>query len=78
MGWSNSIVRLLSPGACVSPNRNHRPADSSATIHLGIYASFEFQPTLGQGETLRELTVTVQQLLDRNTKGPVDAVLAWF
>ena len=69
---SNGVVRFqckcLSPTR-VSPNRNYRPSDLSATVRLEIYASFEFQPMLGQGEALRELTVTVQQLLDRNERG---------
>lgn len=45
-----------------------RPSDPSAVVCLGIYASFEFQPTLGDGEQLRKLTVTVEQLLDRSAK----------
>ncbi|KAG6374720.1 hypothetical protein JVT61DRAFT_4090 [Boletus reticuloceps] len=42
------------------------PSDLTASICLEIYASFEFQPMLGSGEQLRELTVTVGQLLDRS------------
>ena len=34
-----------------------------------MYASFEFQPVLGAGEQLRRLATTVEQLLDRSTKG---------
>ncbi|KAF8121610.1 TPR-like protein [Boletus edulis] len=44
------------------------PSDPSATVHLEVYASFEFQPMLGAGEQLRKLTVTVKQLLDRSEK----------
>ncbi|KAF8436633.1 CHAT domain-containing protein [Boletus edulis BED1] len=44
------------------------PSDPSATVHLEVYASFEFQPMLGAGEQLRKLTVTVNQLLDRSEK----------
>ncbi|KAG6371186.1 hypothetical protein JVT61DRAFT_9808 [Boletus reticuloceps] len=40
------------------------PSDLSATICLDVYASFEFQPTLGDGEQLRKLTITVEQLLN--------------
>ncbi|KAF8127680.1 hypothetical protein EV363DRAFT_468274, partial [Boletus edulis] len=42
------------------------PSDPSATICLEVYASFEFQPMLGTGEQLRELQITVEQLLDRS------------
>ncbi|KAG6369820.1 hypothetical protein JVT61DRAFT_13534 [Boletus reticuloceps] len=42
------------------------PSDLSATVCLEVYASFEFQPTLGTGEQLRKLTITVEQLLDRS------------
>ena len=52
----------------VSSNRDCRPSDMSAIVRLAIYASFEFQPTLGQGELLRSLTVTVEQLLDRSAR----------
>ncbi|KAF8444140.1 hypothetical protein L210DRAFT_3112705 [Boletus edulis BED1] len=44
------------------------PSDPSSTVHLEVYASFEFQPMLGAGEQLRKLTVTVKQLLDRSEK----------
>ncbi|KAG6370032.1 hypothetical protein JVT61DRAFT_12551 [Boletus reticuloceps] len=44
------------------------PSDRSATICLDVYASFEFQPMLGTGEHLRELTTTVDQLLDHSAK----------
>ncbi|KAF8127667.1 hypothetical protein EV363DRAFT_1401026 [Boletus edulis] len=42
------------------------PSDPSVTICLEVYASFEFQPMLGTGEQLRELQITVEQLLDRS------------
>ncbi|KAI9574286.1 TPR-like protein [Boletus coccyginus] len=45
------------------------PSDPSATVCLEVYASFELQPTLGAGERLRELTITVEQLLDCSAKG---------
>lgn len=48
-----------------SPDRARRPSDTSATVRIEVYASFEFQPTLGAGEQLRKLTTTVEQLLDR-------------
>ncbi|KAF8431415.1 CHAT domain-containing protein [Boletus edulis BED1] len=44
------------------------PLDLSAIIRLEVYASFEFQPMLGTGEHLRELTMTVDQLLDCSAK----------
>ncbi|KAG6370013.1 hypothetical protein JVT61DRAFT_12531 [Boletus reticuloceps] len=44
------------------------PSDRSATVCLDVYASFEFQPMLGTGEHLRELTTTVDQLLDHSAK----------
>ncbi|KAF8138812.1 TPR-like protein [Boletus edulis] len=44
------------------------PSDLSATIYLEVYASFEFQPMLGAGEQLRELAITVVQLLDCSAK----------
>ena len=45
-----------------------RPSDMSAIICIEVYASFEFEPMLGVGEQLRELTATVGQLLERNEK----------
>ncbi|KAI9462573.1 CHAT domain-containing protein [Boletus coccyginus] len=44
------------------------PSDPSATVCLEVYASFELQPTLGAGERLRELTITVEDLLDCSAK----------
>ncbi|KAI9574317.1 CHAT domain-containing protein [Boletus coccyginus] len=44
------------------------PSDPSATVCLEVYASFELQPTLGVGEQLRELTITVEELLDCSAK----------
>jgi hypothetical protein len=44
------------------------PSDPSATVCLEVYASFEFRPMLGDGELLRKLTITVEQLLDRSAK----------
>ena len=46
----------------------HRQSDLSATVCLEAYASFELQPTLGAGEQLRELTITVDEPLDRSAK----------
>ncbi|KAG6376580.1 hypothetical protein JVT61DRAFT_1558 [Boletus reticuloceps] len=46
----------------------HQPSDLSATVCLEVYASFEFQPMLGTGEHLRNLTTTVDQLLDCSAK----------
>ena len=37
-------------------------------VHLEVYASFEFQPMLGQGIALRKLSVTTKQLLDLSDK----------
>jgi len=48
----------------VGPDSVHRPSDLSATVRLEVYAYFELHPALGVGEQLRELTVTVEQLLD--------------
>ncbi|KAF8431281.1 CHAT domain-containing protein [Boletus edulis BED1] len=44
------------------------PSDLKATICLEVYAYFEFQPTLGTGEHLRKLIITVDQLLDRSAR----------
>jgi len=70
MEWADSNVRH--PRATfptrVSPDRVRRPSDPSATVCLEVYASFELQPTLGAGEQLRELTITVEELLDRSAK----------
>ncbi|KAG6373826.1 hypothetical protein JVT61DRAFT_5973 [Boletus reticuloceps] len=49
VGWSGQIVL---------------PSDSSTIVLLEVYASFEFQPMLSTGERLRQLTITVEQLLD--------------
>lgn len=65
MGRAHPSVRLLVLHLH-SPNRGHSPSDFSATVCLRIYASFEFQPMLGNGEQLRELSTTVGQLLDHN------------
>ena len=51
------------------PDRACSPSALSATVRLEIYASFEFQPVLGDGERLRTLTITVEQLSDRNAEG---------
>ncbi|KAI9567762.1 CHAT domain-containing protein [Boletus coccyginus] len=45
-----------------------RPSDLSATVCLQVYASFELQPMLGTGERLRELIITVEELLDCSAK----------
>ena len=45
------------------------PSVLSATVRLGVYASFEFQPMLGSGEQLQEFTITVEQLLDHSATG---------
>ncbi|KAF8129578.1 hypothetical protein EV363DRAFT_291323 [Boletus edulis] len=42
------------------------PSDLTATVSLEVYATFEFQPVLGDGEQLRKLTITVEQLLDHS------------
>ena len=68
MGWADPNVRLPHLPPTFSPNRGCRPPDPSAAIQLGIYASFEFQPMLGDGELLRTLALTVDQLLDRSSK----------
>jgi len=52
----------------VNPDRVRRPSDPSATLCLDVYASFELQPTLGAGEQLRELMITVEELLDHSAK----------
>ncbi|KAF8422367.1 hypothetical protein L210DRAFT_952099 [Boletus edulis BED1] len=44
------------------------PPDLSTRVCLEVYASFEFRPTLGTGEQLRNLTVTAEQLFDCNAK----------
>jgi len=52
----------------VGSYRIHRPSDLSAVVCFEVYASFELQPTLGDGEQLRRLTITVEQLLDYSAK----------
>ncbi|KAI9463452.1 TPR-like protein [Boletus coccyginus] len=44
------------------------PSDPSTAVCFEVYASFELQPTLGTGEQLRELTITVEELLDCSAK----------
>ncbi|KAH0828798.1 hypothetical protein J3R83DRAFT_3244 [Lanmaoa asiatica] len=44
------------------------PSDLSTTVCLEIYASFEIQPMLGNGEQLRMLSTTVEQLLNNSAK----------
>ena len=69
MEWTYANVRPSGPSSTgVSPNRGRRPSDLSATVCLEVYASSEFQPVLGAGEQLRNLTITVEQLLDRSAK----------
>jgi len=64
-GRSQCEIHLLQ---LLLPDRVRRPSDSSATVCLEVYASFELQPMLGAGEQLRELTITVEELLDRSAK----------
>ena len=45
------------------------PSDLSATIRLEVYASFEFQPMLGSGEQLQNITITMEQMLDYGATG---------
>ncbi|KAH0828803.1 hypothetical protein J3R83DRAFT_3251 [Lanmaoa asiatica] len=45
------------------------PPNLSATVSLEIYASFEFRPMLGNGEQLRKLSITVEQLQIHSAKG---------
>ena len=63
MGGTNPSVRFP-VFDCASPHKDCSPSDLSATVCLRVYASFEFQPMLGNGEHLRVLTTTVEQLLD--------------
>ncbi|KAI9573121.1 TPR-like protein [Boletus coccyginus] len=51
------------------------PSDLSATVCIEVCGSFELQPIWGAGEQLRELTITVQQLLDCSAK---DAPFTFF
>jgi len=67
MEWPIPDVSSPSPTG-VSAYRVRRPSGLSAIVCLEIYASFELQPVLGAGEQLRELTITVQQLLDFSAK----------
>ena len=70
MEWANPNVRLpFSNWGWVSSDRVRRPSDLSTAVCLEVYASFEFQPTLGAGKQLRKLTITVEQLLDHSAKG---------
>ena len=50
---------------CGNPDRVLKPSDLSAIVCLAVYASFEFQPMLGDGEQLRKLTITVEQLVQK-------------
>ena len=68
MEWTDPDVRYPTFPSGVSPDRVCRPSDPSATVCLEVYASFELQPTLGAGEQLRELTITVKELLDCSAK----------
>ena len=64
--WTGPIPMRVSPSPTrISP---YRPSDLSATVCLEVYASFEFQPMLGNGEELRRSTITVEQLLDCSEK----------
>ena len=45
------------------------PSVLLAAVRLEVYASFEFQPMLGSGEQLQELTITMEQLLDHSATG---------
>jgi len=67
MEWANPDVSSPSPTE-VSPDRVRRPSDLEAIVCLEVYASLELQPTLGAGEQLRELTMTMEQLLDYSAK----------
>ncbi|KAF8127163.1 Alpha/Beta hydrolase protein [Boletus edulis] len=44
------------------------PPDLSVRVCLEVYAPFEFRPTLGTGEQLRNFTITVEQLFDCNAQ----------
>jgi len=68
MEWADSNVRYPTFPTGASPDRLCRPSDPLATICLEVYASFELQPTLGAGEQLRELAITVKELLDCSAK----------
>lgn len=69
MDWADPNVRSLSLSLIkVSLDRASSPSVLSATIHLEVYASFEFEPMLGAGEQLRELAVTTEQLLGFSAK----------
>ena len=50
-------------------DRVGRPSDPSAALCIEVYAAFKVQPALGAGEQLRNLMLTVEQLLDRSEKG---------
>jgi len=69
MEWADPNVRFPTFPTRVSPDRVHRPLDPLATLCLVVYASFELPPTLGAGELLQELTITMEELLDRSAKG---------
>ncbi|KIJ62215.1 hypothetical protein HYDPIDRAFT_30481, partial [Hydnomerulius pinastri MD-312] len=44
----------------------HLPSDLSTEVGIRLYASFELGYTLGQGELLREFSITVGELLERS------------
>jgi hypothetical protein len=61
-------IPLLQPELGLAPDKVHRPSDPSVAVCLEVYASFEFQPMLGDGELLRKLTITMEELLNRSAK----------
>ena len=63
-----SQCKIPRPPIPIRAHGVNRPSDLSATVRIEVYATFEFQPTLGTGEQLRRLTVTVDQLTDRSAK----------
>lgn len=67
MDWADTDVRFSFPNWC-RPDSVCSPPALSATVRLEVYASFELQPTLGAGEPLRKLVITVEELLDRSEK----------
>ena len=78
--WSGPIPMWVPPSSTgVSPHRVRSPSDPSATMCIEVYASFELQSMLGAGEQLRELTITVEQLLEHSAKDvrEWDGIFTW-
>jgi hypothetical protein len=65
--WKDIITLYGTPESLfLVLTRPFSPLPRSANVHFRIGASFEFAPVLGNGTSLRELDVSVEELLDRS------------